>query len=454
MDANFTGINFEQAQEPFSYCAEGDVLSSAEIFPRAKMLDRTFSRRIFSGMGLAGVTAWSSFYDERYQMEGLCLLNVNVKPLYQTIHEGYRRGFEGDLTLPFKSWTPEQEAQVIGKIRKFSIPIEDQTLKKILHLITKFQRELCEEQSIAYPARFSASSWIHYDAENQRRQQMDFEIEVHTSGKAILVFKEGTSINKGTYKKVFRAFEVSLQPKIIAYAESLVSEKLTNTISRSREEQCFKLFQGEPWIAEAYGIYTLEEKESQQRTQIIEMKLYERDLYEAFFTKDISFEVRFDWCLQLMRAIDCMHQNDTIYRDLKLENVLVEGDKIFLTDFGYSAHCDDQAWLAKRVGTQTYFSPELILNKKCSFPVDIWAAGCLFWIALISPVEDCLYPWYSALSSKKIDGRKALEQILRYDQEEISDEISIANLIRKMLRFNPENRLTPRQVIEELEKIS
>ena len=35
--------------------------------------------------------------------------------------------------------------------------------------------------------------------------------------------------------------------------------------------------------------------------------------------------------------------------------------------------------ISTRVGTPIYFAPEIIQNRMYSFPVDIWALGCVFY---------------------------------------------------------------------------
>ena len=46
--------------------------------------------------------------------------------------------------------------------------------------------------------------------------------------------------------------------------------------------------------------------------------------------------------------------------------------------------------LSTRVGTPVYFAPEVIQNRLYSFPVDIWALGCVLYsiAALQHPFKD------------------------------------------------------------------
>ncbi len=60
-------------------------------------------------------------------------------------------------------------------------------------------------------------------------------------------------------------------------------------------------------------------------------------------------------------------------------------EKIKLGDLGMSKimHKPDQL-ISTRVGTPIYFAPEMIQNQLYSFPVDVWALGCvLYYLAAL-----------------------------------------------------------------------
>lgn len=93
---------------------------------------------------------------------------------------------------------------------------------------------------------------------------------------------------------------------------------------------------------------------------------------------------------QILDAIKYMHDNGVIHRDIKPENILLDDKlRIQITDFGTARLLEKKndesedypldVRAKSFVGTAEYVSPELLENKYCGKPGDIWAFGCILY---------------------------------------------------------------------------
>jgi serine/threonine protein kinase len=100
---------------------------------------------------------------------------------------------------------------------------------------------------------------------------------------------------------------------------------------------------------------------------------------ELFF--HLRRDVRFDearsrfYAAEMILALECLHSNGIIYRDLKPENVILDSEgHLKLTDFGLSklqASSDQRTYTF--CGTPEYLAPEIVKGAGHNHGVDWWS---------------------------------------------------------------------------------
>lgn len=99
------------------------------------------------------------------------------------------------------------------------------------------------------------------------------------------------------------------------------------------------------------------------------------DLFKA--TKNMDFEEAEDLFVQILRAINYLHQKGIVHCDLKPGNIFVENGQIVLIDFGLADYWGDSI-----VGTPTYLAPEIFKGERHSEESDLYALGVIFYNCL------------------------------------------------------------------------
>jgi len=145
---------------------------------------------------------------------------------------------------------------------------------------------------------------------------------------------------------------------------------------------------------------------------------------------------------QILNAVAYLHEHKVAHRDLKPENFLFEsarsGASLKLIDFGLSRFCgtnDESAIMKTRVGTPYYIAPE-VLRKEYDCACDVWSVGVIMYILL------CGYPPFYGNSEKEIydSVKKGSFNFPKSEWDVVSNEAK--DLIKRLLEFNPKNRIT------------
>ena len=145
---------------------------------------------------------------------------------------------------------------------------------------------------------------------------------------------------------------------------------------------------------------------------------------------------------QIVHIIQEIHKHKICHRDLKPENLLLTQNKtIKLIDFGLSNEYNN--YLSTPCGSPCYASPEIIKGLKYSgLAIDLWASGIILFSMLCG---------YLPFDDKNNDNlfRKILKCKIEFPTKKnrlISENAK--DLIRKILRADPEKRISLEEIFE------
>ena len=103
------------------------------------------------------------------------------------------------------------------------------------------------------------------------------------------------------------------------------------------------------------------------------------------------------YACEVLLALEYLHMNKIIYRDLKLDNILLCADgHIKIADYGIcKSNMGYGDLTATFCGTPDYMAVEVLLNKKYGLAADWWSFGILIYVMLIGKVNSTIYIYLS-----------------------------------------------------------
>uniref|UniRef100_A0A0N4ZYV3 non-specific serine/threonine protein kinase n=1 Tax=Parastrongyloides trichosuri TaxID=131310 RepID=A0A0N4ZYV3_PARTI len=143
---------------------------------------------------------------------------------------------------------------------------------------------------------------------------------------------------------------------------------------------------------------------------------------------------------QIVSAIQYLHHNGIVHRDLKAENILLDGEgNIKVADFGFADFCHEDCLMDQFCGSPPYAAPELFQGiKYIGFKADTWSLGVILFALLTGG-----YPFHAddfgTLKKRVISGNFNVPYYV---------SVTCVQLLRKILVIDPKKRATIDNIAE------
>ncbi|XP_014785365.1 testis-specific serine/threonine-protein kinase 2 [Octopus bimaculoides] len=201
-------------------------------------------------------------------------------------------------------------------------------------------------------------------------------------------YKFGPTIGHGSYSKVKLGFSENERKKVaikILDLNKIPAEFRDRFLPREIEiVQAVK----HPNIANVFEILTIEKK----TFIIMEFASHGTLLEYINLRGSLSENHARKMYLPIVNAVDYLHRSLIVHRDLKCENIMLDGENnIKLTDFGFARYFRGSDIFKTFCGSAAYAPPEILQGIPYS-PVlhDIWALGVILYnmICAAMPFDD------------------------------------------------------------------
>jgi serine/threonine protein kinase len=156
---------------------------------------------------------------------------------------------------------------------------------------------------------------------------------------------------------------------------------------------------------------------------------------------------------QLIDAISHLHSKNIAHRDIKLENILLDSRlNIKLADLGYSSYFNPRKLYKQRVGTSSYFAPEIHANLTFSVEkADLFAAGIVLFTLVAGHMpfasatkEDQMYNLI--IQNQQDNFWRFHQKMMKKKDENFKFSKDFISMMDKMFDLNPKNRLTLQEI--------
>ncbi|KAF6162224.1 hypothetical protein GIB67_008353 [Kingdonia uniflora] len=254
-------------------------------------------------------------------------------------------------------------------------------------------------------------------------------------------WKKGRLLGRGTFGHVYVGFDSESGEMCAMKEVTLISDDAKSKESAKQLGQEITLLSRlrHQNIVQYYGTETVDDKLYIYLEYVSGGSIYK--LLQDYGQLG-EFAIR-SYTQQILSGLAYLHSKNTIHRDIKGANLLVDPNgRVKLADFGMAKHITGQSCPLSLKGSPYWMAPEVIKNSNgCgNLSVDIWSLGCtVLEMATTKP------PWsqYEGVPAMfKIGNSKELPVIPEHLSCDGKD------FVRQCLQRNPLHRPTAAQLLE------
>ncbi|KAJ2077932.1 hypothetical protein H4R24_004818 [Coemansia sp. RSA 988] len=252
-------------------------------------------------------------------------------------------------------------------------------------------------------------------------------------------FKIKRKLGSGTYGSVFKAKHISTKRsvalKFVKYNRAGTKSARRHNERIEREIKLQSLLH-HPNIARLYDVIQLPDQAGMVLEYVKGCDLLDYVNSYGRLREDEACRV----FRQIVSAVDYMHRNCIVHRDLKLGNIMLDrSGQVRIIDFGFA---DTFEWGKQHntfCGSPSYASPEIVCSVKYTGPeIDIWSMGIVLYYMLTGllpfdgKTRDSVY-------AKIVRGVFPMPTFVSSEAQ---------NLLLQMLAVNPNVRISMASIIE------
>ena len=195
------------------------------------------------------------------------------------------------------------------------------------------------------------------------------------------------------------------------------------------------------------GPIVLNEEHAVKRPYIVYENILNRDLFSYITGFPPLGEMNAKLIFRkILNGVNAMHKANICHRDLKIENILLD-DHFNPKIYGFYFSCMNMDKLTKKVGTQNYIAPEIIMSRPYNgIKADIFSLG----VSLFNLVTG----QYGFTTANILN--KHYKLIIGHNYDQFLNQIAILNLSQsfknlfiKMIDYNPNNRPTIDEILTD-----